>query len=119
MNKHLAFTLLLMFIGVSLPGQTEYLPKKRYKTFRVETAPVINGAFDDPAWQQGTWVGGFVQHEPYADRPPSQETTFKVAYDDLNLYVVIRALDTSPDSITSDQMRTTWSLIPPGHGGAG
>jgi len=105
MKKYFAFTVLLFFIGTVLTGQTEYLPKKRYKTFRVEDAPVINGAFDDPAWQQGTWEGGFVQHEPYADRSPSQETAFKVAFDDLNLYVAIRALDTSPDSITSRMSR--------------
>lgn len=105
MNKHLGFTILLFFIGVNLPGQAEYLPKKRYKAFRVETAPVINGAFDDPAWQQGEWAGGFVQHEPYADRSPSQATAFKVAFDDLNLYIAIRALDTSPDSITSRMSR--------------
>jgi hypothetical protein len=103
--KHLALTLLLVFTGAGLSGQAEYLPKKRYSAFRVESAPSINGEFDDPAWQQGTWAGGFVQHEPYADRAPSQETEFKVAFDDLNLYVAIRALDTSPDSITRRMSR--------------
>lgn len=105
MKKYLAIIVLISFIGTCLSGQAEYLPKKRYKALRVETPPVINGAFDDPAWQQGTWAGGFIQHEPYADRPPSQPTEFKVAYDDLNLYVAIKALDTSPDSITSRMSR--------------
>ncbi len=66
---------------------------------------MINGVFDDQAWQEGHWAGGFTQHEPYADRPPSQQTEFKLAFDDMNLYVAIKALDSAPDSITSRMSR--------------
>jgi hypothetical protein len=81
---------LLFFTLISISGQTEYLPKKSY---------------DDEAWSRGEWAGGFVQNEPYADRPPSQQTEFKVAYDDMNLYVAIRALDSAPDSIAQRMSR--------------
>jgi hypothetical protein len=84
-----------------LQSQTEYLPKKQCQAFRIEQPPVINGDLDDPAWQFGTWEGDFTQFEPYADRPPSQPTEFKVAFDDMNLYLAIRALDSAPDSIVS------------------
>jgi hypothetical protein len=102
--KFIASFILLLF-AVSLQAQTEYLPKKSYQAYRVEEAPVINGDFDDPAWQSGTWAGDFIQNEPYADRPPSQPTEFKVAFDDLNLYVAVRAMDDAPDSITSRMSR--------------
>ncbi|MEX0981084.1 MAG: DUF5916 domain-containing protein [Bacteroidales bacterium] len=88
-----------------LQAQTEYLPKKQYQAYRVEQPPVINGEFDDRAWQFGTWGGDFTQFEPYADRKPSQPTEFKVAYDDMNLYVAIRAIDDAPDSIVSRMSR--------------
>ncbi|MCK4880852.1 MAG: carbohydrate binding family 9 domain-containing protein, partial [Bacteroidales bacterium] len=88
-----------------LTGQTEYLPKKVYEAYRVEVAPVINGTFDDQAWQPGNWSGDFTQLEPYADSPPSQQTEFKVAFDDMNLYIAIKALDTAPDSITNRMSR--------------
>ena len=71
----------------------------------MEEAPVINGSFDDEAWQQGSWAGDFVPHEPYEDRPPSQQTEFKLAFDDMNIYVAIRALDSAPDSITNRMSR--------------
>jgi hypothetical protein len=106
MKQSAAFTILYLFLFmVNLPAQTEYLPKKQCRAYRVEQPPVINGDFDDPAWQEGSWSGDFTQYEPYADRPPSQPTEFKVAYDDMNLYVAIRALDDAPDSIVSRMSR--------------
>ncbi len=97
--------LLFLFSTVITFGQSEILPKKSCNAFRLEEAPVINGEFDDRAWQQGIWEGGFVQHEPYEGRVPSQQTEFKVAYDDMNLYVAVRAIDSAPDSITSRMSR--------------
>jgi hypothetical protein len=99
------FALLLLVPPGPLFSQAEYLPKKVYKAFRIEQAPVINGVFDDEAWQEGEWAGGFVQNEPYADRPPSQQTEFKLGFDDMNLYVAIKALDNAPDSITNRMSR--------------
>jgi len=106
MNRPLILTTLALFLSVSvLSAQTEYLPKKVYKAYRVETAPVINGNFDDEAWQTGEWAGEFTQNEPYADRPPSQPTEFKLAFDDVNIYVAVKALDSAPDSITNRMSR--------------
>ena len=106
MNKILILTVLIISIPAwILMGQTEYLPKKVYEAYRVEVAPVINGVFDDEAWQLGSWAGDFTQLEPYADRPPSQQTEFKVAFDNMNLYIAVKALDSAPDSITNRMSR--------------
>ncbi|MEN8227668.1 MAG: DUF5916 domain-containing protein [Bacteroidota bacterium] len=106
MIKSLILTTLILLVPTwILNGQTEYLPKKVYKAYRVEVSPIINGAFDDAAWQQGEWAGDFTQLEPYADRPPSQQTEFKVAFDDMNLYIAVKALDSAPDSITNRMSR--------------
>ena len=43
----------------------------------------------------------FQMHEPYDDRPATQETRFKVVFDRENIYIAIRAFDTAPDSIVS------------------
>ena len=97
--------ILLVVAATILSGQTEYLPKKVYKAYRVGQSPVIDGVFDDSIWMEGAWEGDFTQFEPYADRPPSQQTEFKVAFDDMNLYIAVRALDSAPDSITSRMSR--------------
>jgi len=106
MTKSPFLTLLILCFSLPvLKGQTEYLPKKVYTAYRVEQPPVIDGEFDDSTWMQGTWAGDFTQHEPYADRPPTQQTEFKVAFDDMNLYIAVKALDSAPDSITKRMSR--------------
>jgi hypothetical protein len=74
--------------------------KRNYTTERLLTGPPrIDGNLDDDAWQQGQWQDGFVQFEPYNNSKPSQETKFKLLFDDNHIYVAIRAYDSSPDSL--------------------
>lgn len=70
-----------------------------YATRISDQPPIIDGNPGDAVWQRMDWETGFIQREPYEDRPSSQETGFKITYDENNLYVLIRAFDTSPDSI--------------------
>lgn len=61
--------------------------------------PVIDGVLNDEVWQKHEWGGNFTQQQPHEGREPSQETEFKITYDDKNLYVAFRAHDTEPDKI--------------------
>ena len=93
---------LFLLVGFLLAGSivSAAPDKKICNTLRVVSeAPVIDGLPDDPAWQNLPWEKGFIQHEPYEGRAPSQETGFKILYDDNNIYIAFRAFDTSPDSI--------------------
>lgn len=92
---------LLFAIGIFLIGQSLFSSeKKTYQTERLlSTPPRIDGKLDDDAWRQGEWQGSFIQHEPYNNSEPSQQTEFKILYDDNHIYVAIRAFDTAPDSI--------------------
>jgi hypothetical protein len=74
--------------------------KKTYETRFTETVPVIDGKADDKCWDQVSWEGGFIQLQPAENKPPSQETAFKILYDDNNLYVLICAFDTEPGKIS-------------------
>ena len=60
---------------------------------------VIDGLDADAVWRGAPVTSGFRQFEPELDADPSQPTEFRVAYDEDNLYVFVRALDSSPDSI--------------------
>jgi hypothetical protein len=75
--------------------------KKQYTATRITVTPEINGILDDESWQSGTWAGGFTQNQPYNGRPESERTEFKILFDDDNLYVAIKAYDSSPDSIVN------------------
>lgn len=100
--------LLLFAIGgffmpsyASLARQDTTYPKKVYSTTEISIPPQIDGWLDDAAWDQVSWGTDFQMHDPYDDRPASQETRFKVVIDKEYIYVAFRAFDTAPDSIVS------------------
>ena len=96
--KRIGTTLLiLLMFFMALEGSAQ---DKQYITQKIsDKAPEINGDLNDAAWKQLEWMNAFVQVEPYEGRKPTQETQFKMAHDDENLYIAIRAYDTHPDSI--------------------
>lgn len=66
---------------------------------RVEQAPRIDGRTDDPVWRTAPTFSAFRQFEPRVDVDPTLRTEFQVAYDEKNLYVLVRMHDPHPDSI--------------------
>jgi len=66
---------------------------------RATTPPVIDGKDNDAVWRIAPVIKDFRQFQPTEDGNPSFPTEAKVAYDDQNLYVFVRAFDTHPDSI--------------------
>lgn len=98
MNRRYCFLIIMgLFLGNSAFSQD--LTKKNYKATEVEKAPLIDGILDDEAWLQGEWLDSFTQFEPYNNAATTQKTEFKIVFDKDNLYVAMKALDTSPDSI--------------------
>ena len=96
----------------------EPAPEKRVYNTRhiVSQPPDIDGKGDDPAWEDVEWSGEFTQLEPDDGAEPSQQTAFKILFDDHNVYVLIRAFDTEPDQITNrvtrrDDFSTDWVEI--------
>ncbi|MEA4950334.1 MAG: DUF5916 domain-containing protein, partial [Petrimonas sp.] len=72
---------------------------KTYTTSRTQQAPEIDGQLTDDCWQNAGWESDFVQFEPNQGAAPSQQTQFAIVYDDNNLYIAIKALDSEPDKI--------------------
>ena len=94
--------LLIVLSGFFLPSfskqDTAYV-KKTYTVAEVKVPPEVDGWLNDESWNAVPWEGDFQMYEPYDDRPPTQQTQFKVIYDADHIYVGIRAYDTAPDSI--------------------
>ena len=83
---------------ITTPGKN---PLRTYTTVRLTTPkPVIDGKLNDECWKTGDWGGDFVQWIPKEGAKPSQETQFKILYDDKNIYVAIRAFDKEPHKIS-------------------
>src|SRR5213594_2149968 len=66
---------------------------------RAAHPPAIDGRDDDPVWREAPAITQFREFQPKQDGDPRFATEAKVAYDDRNIYVFIRAFDPHPDSI--------------------
>ena len=96
--KRIAFvTAVLLFCA--LAGAQDTIQKRSYSATYITSPPIIDGSVEDDAWLSGTWQGDFTQYEPRNGAAPSQKTEFMVLFDDNNIYVAIKAMDSNPDSI--------------------
>ena len=99
MYRQLLILVLSAFLLSAYSMQDTIYTKKVYSTQYVSIPPEVDGWINDPGWKEVQWQGDFQMHEPYDDRPATQDTRFKVLFDRENIYIAIRAFDTAPDSI--------------------
>src|SRR5256885_781799 len=71
----------------------------RATAVRATTPVVIDGRDDDEVWRKAPPITQFREFQPKEDGDARFATEAKVAYDDRNFYVFIRAFDPHPDSI--------------------
>ena len=64
------------------------------------TPIVVDGRFDEAVWSEAPVIGEFLQREPAEGAEPTERTEARIAYDDLALYVAVRAFDREPGRIT-------------------
>ena len=104
--KQLFIIVFLFFLSLSAVAQENTKQKKIYNTKRIQNGPPrIDGLIDEKIWDIVEWSGDFTQKDPNDGADPSQETAFKILYDDNNLYILIRAYDTEPDKIVKRMSR--------------
>ena len=92
--------IVLLMITFFFDSYSQTIEKKTYQTLFTKTAPEIDGLENDSCWNKVEWSGDFIQTQPSENKPPTQQTKFKILYDDNNLYVFIRAFDTEPEKIS-------------------
>ena len=66
---------------------------------RATRPPVIDGRDDDEVWRLAPAITAFREWDPVEDSTPRFRTEAKIAYDQRNLYVFVRAFDPHPDSV--------------------
>ncbi len=100
--KSIITCLFLLFLG----SDELYSQKRNYSTTEISSDILrIDGVFNESVWDLVEWSGDFVQLEPYEKKPPSQQTRFKILYDNNNIYIAIRCFDSAPDSIVKRMSR--------------
>ena len=101
----LASIILLCITTTAWATDPKKIELRSYETAKASSEIIIDGLNNDEAWEAVEWSGDFIQWEPESGGKPSQETTFKVLYDDKNLYILIRAYDSEPDKIVKRMSR--------------
>ncbi|MCX6553970.1 MAG: DUF5916 domain-containing protein, partial [Candidatus Aminicenantes bacterium] len=71
---------------------------------RVANGPKIDGRLDDPAWSFAEPFSAFRMADPLPGGEPSEGTELRILYDDGNLYIGVRCLDSEPGRIAANSM---------------
>lgn len=98
----------MFFLGLFLSTiiSAQDTEKKLYIANQVNGYDItIDGKLNEPAWESVRWEDHFTQFQPQEGKPPYQQTEFALLYDAHNVYVAIKALDSSPDSISMRMTR--------------
>ena len=90
-------------IGILSAQQHTTILPKTYTTFEIDVAaaPVIDGNLDESIWESAEWATNFIEVSPDENTDPSEQTKFKILYDQKNLYIALKALDSEPETITN------------------
>ena len=62
-------------------------------------APKIDAIFDESVWNTVEWASDFTQYTPDNGKAPTEQTKFKIVYDDKNIYFAVLSFDAEPNNI--------------------
>ena len=76
--------------------------KKTYFTKKIDKnlPPTIDGDISDEAWEEVDWQTDFIELQPEENTQPSNQTKFKLLFDDNSIYVFVKSL-INPDEIVN------------------
>ncbi len=96
----------LLLAAMSLPQERPAAPAAplpdsltRTHAVRAARAPAIDGRDADEVWSAAPAITAFREFQPVQGKVPTYATLAKVAYDDHNLYVFVRAFDPEPATV--------------------
>ncbi|MDG1284575.1 MAG: DUF5916 domain-containing protein [Flavobacteriaceae bacterium] len=61
----------------------------------------MDGNLADSIWESAEWATNFIEVNPDENTDPSEQTKFKILYDQKHLYIALKALDSEPETITN------------------
>lgn len=77
------------------------VPVARVTAARLSQPVVVDGALDEPAWQQASPITAFIQRDPVEGAAPTESTVVRIVYDDEAIYIGAWLYDSAPDSIVA------------------
>ena len=84
------------------------------RAVRLKEPLTLNGRLDEAIYNTVEPATGFLHENPISGEPAKEQTQVWVFFDDRNVYVALRCLDSQPDTIVANEMRrdaqTIWTL---------
>ena len=111
---YLLFWALVIFVVISprtagahaLPSQARLQEGTRMaEAVRVDRAPRLDGALDDPLWQSAKPITDFRQREPQEGEPATEKTEVRILYTRHAAYFGIHCYDSAPSRIVATELR--------------
>jgi len=65
----------------------------------------LDGALDDPIWQQASPITDFKQREPYEGQPATERTEVRILYTRNEVYFGVACHDSAPNGAIATQLR--------------
>src|SRR5688572_7675024 len=75
------------------------------RAFRITEPLRLDGRLDEAVYTTVPPIDGFLQQVPQEGAPATEPTDMWVFFDDENLYVAARCLDSQPGRITANELR--------------
>src|SRR6476661_3432435 len=91
-----------------LPDPARPLPQegtRKAEAVRVDRAPKLDGALDDPIWSSAIPVTDFRQREPKEGEPATEKTEVRILYTRRAVYFGIHCYDSTPSRIVATELR--------------
>ena len=78
--------------------------EKVYRAVRANAEIRIDGIINEAAWEEADWEGDFYQDEPVRGARATEDTRFRILYDDDNVYIAF-ILEQAGPTIVSEMKR--------------
>ena len=72
---------------------------------RLKEALLLDGRLDDDVYRSVPPLTDFIQQEPHEGEPATEQTEAWIFFDDRNLYIAARCLDSHPERMVANEMR--------------
>ena len=82
------------------------------RAVRLQEPIRLDGSLDEAVYRTVTPMSDFVQTEPAPGAPATERTEVWIAFDDVNVYVAVRASESQPERMVVNEMRRDSNNIP-------
>lgn len=95
----------LLFTMAAVPVLAQHRQGTQHHARRAVDKIVLDGVLNERSWLEANVATGFFMSKPYDSVPPVNQTTFRIAFDDNNLYLAFECSDDGKEPVVQSLRR--------------